>query len=202
MKRATSILLLLSFLLSAFAAESGDDLLSRAAANISRSKSLTARFSLSSAEGTATGSILLAGDKFRMISPDMSVWYDGRTQWTYSQAAGECNVTEPTPDELAQINPFAVINAFRRNYNVSVASRTKSAVTLNLAAKSKKAQIKSVRLTLNASTLYPSAITLTDRRGKQVKITVSSVKAGGAVSQNIFKYNPRQYPGVEVIDLR
>ncbi len=198
------LLFLLSILLpvSLFAAESAESMLNRAADKIRTSKSISASFSVSSTDGNASGTITLAGDKFVMKSPQMSVWYNGRTQWTYVKQAGEVNITEPTPSELQQINPFAIINGFRQNYKAKVTSRSTAQTVLTLTANAPKAEIRKVVLTLSNSTLFPSKIVMSMAGGKSVTISVSNVKTGGTLSQSVFTFNPKSLPGVEVVDLR
>lgn len=189
-------------ILAAGAAESADQLLSRAADKLRTSKSVSASFSVKASAGNASGTITLAGDKFRIASQDLSVWYNGKTQWTYVASAGEVNITEPTADELQQINPFAIVNAMRRGYKATVTSRTSANTVLTLTATARRPEIKKAVLTLSNSTLYPSKIILTMADGSVTTITVSNVKAGAAQAASAFVFNPAKYPGVEVVDLR
>lgn len=187
---------------AAFAAESADAILASAAKAVSGAKSITASFKAVTADGTVNGSLVLAGQKFKLVSPDMQIWYDGQTQWAYCPSTGECNITTPTPEELQQVNPFVIINAFRRNYTARLVSSTGGFKTLQLTSKSAKADIRKVILKLDDKTRYPREITLTDRRGANTRISITSVKAGKALANSVFVFDKRKYPGVDVIDLR
>lgn len=203
MKRIILFFALLSaVILAAGAAESADQLLGRAADKLRTSKSVSASFSVKASAGNASGTITLAGDKFRITSQDLSVWYNGKTQWTYMPSAGEVNITEPTAEELQQINPFAIVNAMRRGYKAAITSRTAANTVLTLTATARRPEIKKAVLTLSNATLYPSKIILTMADGSVTAITVSNVKAGAAQAASAFVFNPAKYPGVEVVDLR
>lgn len=199
------LFLTLTFILGAMAAAGAtkaDVILDKAAQALRAPKSLTAKFSIHSYDGNASGTIVLSGRKFRMTSPQMSVWFDGKTQWSYSPQAGECNITTPTADELQQTNPLAVVDAYRNAYSARLVSSGKSVCKLQLTARSPRAEIKSVSLEVDARTYYPRSIVLTDRSGRKISITVSSVKAGGQQPASAFVFNTKSYKGVEVVDLR
>ncbi len=42
------------------------------------------------------GTIQMKGNKFHYSTPDMKVWFDGKTQWTYMEQTEEVNVTTPS----------------------------------------------------------------------------------------------------------
>ena len=93
-------------------ANNGATLLDKAADKFQRTKSISASFTMSGNGSTSNGKITISGDRFVIEMSELSIWYNGRTQWTYSRANNEVSITEPTPDELQQINPFAIVSAF------------------------------------------------------------------------------------------
>lgn len=188
--------------LAASAGESAADLLGRAAAKYQSAKSIHATYSMTSNGQKAKGSITVAGNRFVINSPQLSTWYDGKTQWTYSPSAGEVNITTPTAAELQQVNPFAVIAAFRRDYVASGGASKGNQAVITLTPKSGRAQIKSVVLTLDTRTLFPTSIKVTDRSKRVTTILVSSASVGGNVAASTFTFNRRKYPKAEIVDLR
>lgn len=186
------------------AAESASQLLEQAAGKFSTAKSIKANYTLTSSEGGMTkGSVVFSGEKFAMTSPDILTWYDGTTQWSYLVANEEVNISEPTPEELQQINPFAVINKFRNAYTAKLLSSDAATKKIMLTAKSvRKSDILMATVTLNATTLFPSKITLTFNGGQTVSIAISSVTQGNALPISAFRFPAAKYPGAEVIDLR
>ena len=156
----TFILLSVVVFVKAIAADTADALLGRAADKLRASKSVTAQFTLSAGGNKSAGKIILAGERFHVSTADLTTWYDGNTQWTYVPSADEVNITTPTPEELQQVNPFAIINAFRRSYKASFAGKTATTRTILLSSTAKAAEIKTVTVTLNTSTLYPIRIAI------------------------------------------
>ena len=111
-----AILLLAGLCLPLAAAESATAILDKAAAQARSAKSLKATYTITADGHSQSGTLTIAGDRFIISSPQVSSWYDGKTQWTYSTQTGEVNITEPTPEELQQVNPFAIISSFRKLY--------------------------------------------------------------------------------------
>lgn len=82
-----------------------------------------AQFTINGADGAVQGSALMAGAAFAFTTPQLDVWFDGRTQWVFLHSTGEVSITEPTADELATTNPFVVLSAYDTHYT-SAASPT------------------------------------------------------------------------------
>ena len=202
MKLKFSILLSLLAIAICSSAEKPAQILDRCANQIRNAKSLTANYSMSGGDISGKGSITLAGDKFRIISSDMSIWYDGKTQWSYMPAAKEVNIVEPTPEELQEVNPFAIINSLKKTYEAKNLKAPAGTHKISFTAKNAKATVKRVDLTINAKTMWPTDITLHRKSGSPITIKVTDVKTGTALPIATFRFDKKKYPGVEVVDLR
>lgn len=177
-------------------------LLAQAVEQIKKSPSLQATFRASTSDGSAQGSILLSGNRFKLDTDEFTTWFDGRTQWAYSPRTGEVNISEPTFEELAQINPFAVIGSLKDGYNARRVNAPKGSDRLELTPKHKGGDYSKVTLTLNAATHYPSAIEIVATDGARINIAVTSVKAGKMPDASTFRFNRSLYPRAEIVDLR
>lgn len=202
-KRLFAVIALIAGLcLPLSAAQSATQILDKAAANARSAKSLKASYTITADGHSQAGTLTIAGDRFIISSPQISSWYDGKTQWTYSTQTGEVNITEPTPEELQQVNPFAIISSFRKLYKATLLKSPAGEHKIRLTASNPKTDIRSVVLTLNAKSLYPTSIELTMSNRRTVTIKVSSVSAGLQLPLSDFRFDPRKHPGVPVVDLR
>lgn len=184
-------------------ANNAELLIDKVAQKFQQAKSITADFTISGNGSTSAGNIIISGDRFKIKMNEISIWYDGRTQWTYSQPVNEISITEPTPDELQQVNPFAIISAFRKNYYATTLNNGNNTATLQLTPLSSQGEaISKVILTLNKSTLFTTQIVLTLDNGESITIKVNSVKIGNTLPLSTFTYNNQLYPNAEIIDLR
>ncbi|MDE6383301.1 MAG: outer-membrane lipoprotein carrier protein LolA [Paramuribaculum sp.] len=200
------ILLLLTILLAGTsavsAAESASDIIARAAGRFSSAPSVSVYYSMTTDNGTATGEMLFSGQRFHISAPQLLTWYDGTTQWTYLPQENEVSISEPTADELQQVNPFAVISTFQRGYNARLVKSDKTSKTVALTAQSKTAEIQSATITLTTSTMLPSRIDLTMKSGQKMSITITSISVGKSLNINAFRFPKARYPKAEIVDLR
>ncbi len=183
-------------------AVTADDVLKSAAEKYQKANSLSANYSFTTGGNNTKGSIISAGDKFHIYSSDLSIWYDGRTQWSYTPASNEVCISEPTPEELQQINPFAIISAFRKVYKSSLLKSTAGTYKIQLLPIDKRASIRKAVVTMNATTYYPSKIELTLDNNSIVVINVSNVKIGEKYPASTFTFDKNRHPHTEVVDLR
>ena len=185
------------------AASTGGALLQRCAAKIKSAPSLSVTYTVSADGNTAEGLLVLQGEMFTISTPGMVSWYDGKSQWTYSDQIGEVNVISPTAEEVQQINPFAIVKSFSSSYSSEqVKSSSAGMTTLRLTAKNRKSDISSADVTINDKTLYPTRIVLTMSNRQKVTINIKNVKAGGKLPVSNFRFDAKRYPNVQVIDLR
>ncbi len=201
MKR--SIIVLLTCLAAiAIMAQSPAQMLDKCVSAINASGGVTANYSISSSQGTSTGTISMQGNKFRVVSPDAKCWYDGTTQWSWSPLTGEVNITTPTAEDLQMTNPIAAVRHFKANFNMKKAkAQTSKTYAIKLTPK-KKDSIKTLWLYFDETTslLRTARFEMSDKSVYIIKITGYKHKSLPAAT---FKFDKSQVPaGTEVVDLR
>lgn len=164
-------------------------------------ESVTASFSFSGSDIAGNGSITIAGNKFKMSVGDVAYWYNGKTLWSYFKANSEVYVSEPTAEELAEINPVSLLNSITGQCTyTSIKARTgKTAVKCT--AKSTTLPFSSMTVTLDAAN-HPTAIKVVPRQGDTVTLSISNLTIGKAIKASTFTFNPKDAPGADVIDMR
>lgn len=186
-------------------AQDAQQILQRAASNFTSAPSVSAAYTLTAdgnGGGKYSGRVCFSGKRFTMTSPDILTWFDGKTQWSYSRKNNELTITEPTPDEISQINPFAVINSYRTEFNARKITAPKGFIKIELTPKKPKSDISKVLLTLSEQTLMPTQINLTTRSNQHIAIVLNSVAKGQKFNDKAFQFHAPNYPGVTIIDLR
>lgn len=205
MKKILTLLtvLLASAFTALYAQHTADGLLQQIAAKLTQPRQVEAKYTITGNGGSTSGSILLSGNRFRMTSPQLITWFDGKTQWTYGVAQQEVNITEPTAEELQQVNPLLIINSFRRNYTAHIEKAPAGVKRVSLKAKSAKAGISRAVVTVSAATLMPQEIQVTMSNRRTLTIKISGVKtSASAPAASAFKFNAKAYPKAEIVDLR
>ena len=180
-------------------AQTAKSVLDKAAANISVKSGVQASFKMSGSMGTTSGTIAVKGKKFHATTPQAIVWFDGKTQWTYMKNNDEVNVTTPTEAQLQAINPYNFINLYKNGYMATLNKSGKDYV-VHLTASSKYKKIREMFISVNKSSYHPTQVKLLQGT-KWTIFDITDLK-----KQNIpdtqFRFNAKDFPQAEVIDLR
>ena len=157
-------------------------------------------------QGSSTGVIRLKGEKFLLDADGVKTWFDGRTQWSYLTNSDEVNISEPTPEELQSINPYALLSIYKQGYHMKLGKADtyggKPAYEVILTASNRKQDLQCVIIYVTKDTLQPLCISMTQKGGNSVAIRITSYKTGESYNDNLFTFDKKVYPTAEVIDLR
>ena len=152
----------------------------------------------------ATGTFTLKGNKFVLDMDAMKVWFDGKTQWAYSQQNNEVSITEPNEKELSETNPMAILSGFKTKCFIKFSTKTKSAQNhcIEMTLKVKNKDIAKIEVQVNKTNGNLFSIKLINTNGSTSLLTVSNFQNGLKVADNFFVFNQSKYKGISVNDLR
>ena len=197
------ILLLVAALAAPFpahAVETASQIIAKCAAKVSAAPSLKLKFTLQYGDKSSPCDITVAKQKYRLSSPEMEVWYDGNTQWTYAVAQRELSITEPTADELLECNPFAILNHYAKVYTCRRLSGNGN--DIELTAKSSASTVRKAVVTVDPKTYMPQKLVVTLSNGRTFSAVVGTVTTGKNLPASYFTYDKAKYPASETVDLR
>ena len=93
-------------------AKEAKEILDKTAAVVGHREGASASFTISGGGGsigTTHGYVAIKGNKFYARTPQATVWFNGKTQWTYMKSTNEVSVTTPNEAKLAQLTPYKFI---------------------------------------------------------------------------------------------
>lgn len=191
-------------------AQKAQDILDKTAGKLKNSGGIEAVFEATAFKGTketgsASGTIKVKGNKFKIESNSLTTWFDGKTQWTLLAGSDEVNVSTPTAAELQAINPYSFINIYKKGYTATLTKASyegKSVHEVRLVATSKKSSMQKILLTIDPTTLMPLSVRFKNAKGDWTRIRVRSIKTGRKFADAVFTFDAKQHPGIEIIDLR
>ena len=192
--------LILTALISTVAtAQTAKSVLDKAAAHITVKEGVKANFKMQGGIGNTSGTILIKGKKFHATTPQAIVWFDGKTMWTYMKKNEEVNVSNPSEAQLQAINPYNFINLYKNGYN-STLNNTGSSYVVHLTSNAKDRKIKELFVTIDKQSYRPTQVKLLQGKSWTVFDITDLSKSDVADSQ--FRFNAKDFPKAEVIDLR
>lgn len=203
---ALTILTLLPLAMSAQTKKtlSADAILKKCSETLVANKCTKIDFVIKGLNGDFSGTLTLQRDKFTMNAPGLRVWFDGKTQWTLIEEQKSVSITEPEEEDLLQTNPLAILLNYNKIYS---ARRINGAQTgsyrIELMPKmSKYAEIKKVDLDISEKTWMPTQVEVTFFNGSRLKANVTKVQAIAPPVSSFFQFNAKDFPKIEIVDLR
>jgi outer membrane lipoprotein-sorting protein len=180
-------------------AQTAKQVLDKTAAVVSAKSGAQASFSIKGDQMATSGKIAIKGKKFQVSTPQATIWFDGKTQWTYLKKNEEVNVANPSETELATINPYTFIYMYKKGYTYTMAKKATN-YEVHLTATDKQRGIHEMYILINQKTFVPSQIRMRQKKG-WTTININNFKQT-ALSDGIFRFNSKDFPNAEVIDLR
>ena len=113
--------------------QTAQSVLDKAASVINAKNGVEANFKMTGGMGNVSGTISVKGRKFQATTPVATMWFDGKTLWTYMKKNEEVNVTTPNETQLQKINPYNFINLYKEGYDITMNKNDKS-YTVHLTA--------------------------------------------------------------------
>lgn len=200
MKRIFLFLVVLSLTFTSSFAINARQVLDKTMSVLSNKGGVSTKFTIQGgAYGNTSGTIAVKGRKFRVVTPIATVWFDGKTQWTYMKRSNEVNVNTPSEGELQTINPYNFINLYQSGYSMSL-SVVGGYYKVHLIATDNKKQVQEMYIIVGKSNYVPSQVRM-KQRGKWSTINISGFKSSN-ISDATFRFNSKNFPSAEIIDLR
>lgn len=156
---------------------------------------------------TATGNIIMKDSKYRLESPGSTIFYDGKTMWTYSSDVNEVVITEPqdTEDNLL-LNPLAFLSSYNTDFKYLYIGETsfsgKSYHEIDLFPRNLGESYSRIKVFVNISTNIPETIHTVGKDGVDYTINLSNIRTNHEIEDAVFVFNSSTHKKTEIIDMR
>lgn len=154
---------------------------------------------------TQGGTILLKGNKYKLLIAGQEVISDGKTIWTYSKDNNEVQVNsvDPSADEIKPSEIFTMYEkGFLYKFNAEKTVAGKVQQIIELTPVDKKKDFFKVMLTIDKAAKQIISATIFDKSGSKYTYAIKNFTANPPVTDATFGFDAKKYPGIEVVDLR
>jgi len=197
------ILFAIAFIVGGLAtatAQSAKQVLDKCAQTVSNKSGVKADFTMQSAQyGSARGTIAVKGRMFNASTAQATMWFDGKTLWTYMAKSDEVNVTTPTESQLQALNPYNFINLYKQGFKYTMTKSDKN-YNVHLTATDQKRKIRELFIVVDKTSYQPTEVKML-QNSKWTTFTITNLKAT-KLADATFKFNSKDFPTAEIIDLR
>ena len=178
------------------------DIMDKMRRTVLASPAVEAQFTIRGGQGGIQGSATMHGAAFTFATPQIQVWYDGSTQWALLESTKEVSITEPTAEELALVNPFAIMQNYEQSYTMRRLADSNGRSVVQLTPKDKTSAIRKVVVTADKDGKWPQELVVIFDDGRAIDLYIDRISGRQAPPVSTFRYNTKLHPAAEVIDLR
>jgi len=152
---------------------------------------------------TLDGSIILSGDKYKLILGDNTVWHNSETIWNYLSAEREVTITRPDKkDHSFQNRPSEIFSMYKSGYKSRLVEERSDAYIIDLYPEDIKSDLVRVRLVINKADLNLRSLEYKSREGLLITLQISEYNLRQKPDIDTFVFHPEKYKGVEINDMR
>jgi outer membrane lipoprotein-sorting protein len=151
-----------------------------------------------------TGTLFLNGDAYKVLIDGQSIVSDGKTVWTYLPESNEVMVSNAgTGDE--SLSPTSLLTLYYKDYKASFGNdkenTAKGLKTIELKAPA-GAKFPKVIVGVRETAEQLGRLVIFDNGGNQFIYDLNRMSANTNLARNFFSFNPADYPGIDVVDMR
>lgn len=152
------------------------------------------------------GDATVKGTKFRLKMAGQEIFNDGKLMATYIKETNEVNLQDFDPSAGGDLDPTRIYSAYKKGFKYAYLQEKKEgAQTFNvveLTSTGKNSQVDKVQIQVNKADNSINSWKIFQKNGQKVTYKVEQFQPDVAVADNFFTFNAKQFPGVEVVDLR
>jgi len=153
---------------------------------------------------TETGVLLVKGDQYRLDIAGQKVISDSKTSWTYIGEANEVQINSVEEDENV-LTPTRLLTSYSEDYKSKLLNEItkdgRAQYVIELKPNADKT-FTTVELNIDKELYRITRIAIQDKSGNTFSYIVNKFEPNVAVKDSDFTFNAKDYPGVEVIDMR
>ena len=144
-------------------------------------------------------------NKYKVVMTDQDMISDGKSQWTYLKKDKEVQVSvvDNSGDAL---NPAQIFTLYEKGFKYLFTGEQKVGgkvyQMIDLSPVDTKKSYFKIRLGINKAAKQIASVLIFDKNGNKYTYNVKTFVPNVKVPESTFVFDPKKYPGVEVVDLR
>lgn len=154
---------------------------------------------------TKKGSLYVKGTKYRLEMGTITIICDGKTLWNYNKDNNEVQISDYDP-ATAEVNPSKIFSVYEKGYlSQFVEEKIENGriiQLLELTPVDKKKSFFKIKLYIDKGMNQIVRSKIFDKNGNVYTYEVIKFQGHIKMKEHFFTFNKKDFPGVEVLDLR
>jgi outer membrane lipoprotein-sorting protein len=155
---------------------------------------------------TKKGNVYMKGDKYYVSLSGQEIYCDTKTIWTFMKESNEVQISSFDPNENSFTPSKLFTNFYDKEYTYKyVGEQTvsgKKVDVINLTPTNKSKQYSKVELMIDKAQSVVAGGKMYEKNGNVYQYSVSGYTPNPALTDNMFTFDTKKHPKVEVVDLR
>lgn len=152
--------------------------------------------------GNKSGTVFMKGTKYRVKVAGQDIFCDGSNVWTVDAAAKEITVTRLDPSNNTITPQKMFTNFYDKDFLYKLNSDTKGIQEIELTPIDKTKMFHKVIVFINKAAKTITSTKVFEKAGNRYTYTVSGMNTTTNIADATFTFNQKNYPGMELVDLR
>ena len=171
-------------------------------------KSVQSKFSLkienssNKVLGTKSGTVYMKGTKYRVSITGQEIFCDGSNVWTLDKAAKEVTISKLDPANITITPQKLFTNFYDKDFLYKLNGESNGVQEIELTPIDKSKLFHKVLVYVNKITKTISSTKVFEKAGNRYTYSVSGMNTTGNIMDAVFIFDIKNYPGVNVEDLR
>ncbi len=175
-------------------------------------KSVVANFVLkveganNSVSDTKKGSVYVKGPKYKVIMEGQEIISDNKTSWTYAKDVNEVTISNVDHSNSSMTPAKIFTNFYDKDFlyrlNGETTEKGKVLQNIELTPTDKSKNFFKVLVDVDKKNQTLARMKVFEKNGNRYTYEITNFTPNGAVKDDLFTFDVKKYPNVEVVDLR
>jgi outer membrane lipoprotein-sorting protein len=151
------------------------------------------------------GTMLVKKDKYHLTIGDQIIANDNQMMWNYQKNTNEVSIFESEDDDMMMYHPLKILNNWDKEYNLKFIRKEdfkKVKVNILDLTPKKQSQFYKIRLFVDETTSLIQQVMIYETNGTTLTYTITKFIPNPVVADSKFTFDKKQYPNVQVNDMR
>lgn len=152
--------------------------------------------------GNKSGTVYMKGTKYRIKVAGQDIFSDGVNVWTVDPGAKEITLTKLDPSNNTITPQKLFTDFYNKDFLYKLNAEVKGIQEVELTPIDKSKLFHKVLVFINKATKSITATKIFEKAGNRYTYTVSGMTTNTNIADAMFVFNQKNYPGMELVDLR
>lgn len=152
--------------------------------------------------GNKKGIVYMKGTKYRIKVADQDIFCDGSNVWTVDASSKEITLTKLDPSNNTITPQKLFTNFYDKDFLYKLNSDAKGVQEIELTPIDKTKMFHKVVVYINKASQTITSTKVFEKAGNRYTYTVSGMNTKSNIDDAMFVFNQKNYPGMELVDLR